>query len=352
MIPSQRPVARDKGFTLIELLVVIAIIALLIGILLPALGGVRRQAQALKCQSGARSVAQGVAAYTIDRDFYPISYAYGFQEDGSKWVLNQQNDQYKVEANGYIHWSWLLFDGGQVSNESFECPTTPNGGAPASNPGPRLADWEDWQANDLGGTPGTPAPRDRQVGRVAYTGNGAIFPRNKLEPDGRARSNRFVRGAEPEQIGRGGSGTILVAEFLFGDRDGWRTITDTGANPNVSKSHRPITPFVGISSGTEVYSEPNTAGVPRFRYPALSDILKVDQLGPGMIGNASPTTLNAVGRHHGGGGASETEYGGRSNFAFIDGHVETLKLRDTLTNRQWGERFFAITGEQRVVEAN
>ncbi|MEZ6234084.1 MAG: prepilin-type N-terminal cleavage/methylation domain-containing protein [Phycisphaerales bacterium] len=358
MTPTPRPAlqarpARDKGFTLIELLVVIAIIALLIGILLPALGGVRRQAQALKCQTGARSVAQGVAAYTIDRDFYPVSYVYGLDEDGNKWRMQDQLDSNPNPANGYIHWSWALFDGGQVSGDAFECPSTLNGGAPATNPGGRLADWEDWQVNDLGQSAAAPSPRDRQVPRMAYTGNGAIFPRNKVyiprtgavQP----RNNRFVRGAEPEQVGRGGAGTILVAEFLFTDRLGWQGIADQSFR---SKSHRPVTPFVGISSGTNVYLEPNTIGVPRFQYPSLNNILKLDQLAVGMIDDSSPTSLNAVGRHHGGGGAQETEYGGRSNFAFGDGHVETLKLLDTVRDRRWGERFFSITGEQRITEAN
>jgi prepilin-type N-terminal cleavage/methylation domain-containing protein/prepilin-type processing-associated H-X9-DG protein len=66
-------VARSAAFTLIELLVVIAIIALLVGILLPALAKARNSARISVCANNTRQVSLAMNLYAAEsKDWYPV----------------------------------------------------------------------------------------------------------------------------------------------------------------------------------------------------------------------------------------------------------------------------------------
>ena len=74
---------KAKGFTLIELLVVIAIIALLMGIMMPALQRVRKQARTVYCLSSLKQLGVAMTAYALDNEDY-IPRALDHQV---KWIL-------------------------------------------------------------------------------------------------------------------------------------------------------------------------------------------------------------------------------------------------------------------------
>src|SRR5262245_37658285 len=56
---------RSRGFTLIELLVVVAIIALLIAILLPALGKVKETTKRTVCGTNLKGLVSAIAIYSV-----------------------------------------------------------------------------------------------------------------------------------------------------------------------------------------------------------------------------------------------------------------------------------------------
>jgi prepilin-type N-terminal cleavage/methylation domain-containing protein/prepilin-type processing-associated H-X9-DG protein len=336
-----RYTGRRNGFTLIELLVVIAIIALLIGILLPSLANARNNARALRCAANARSVVQGVTTYTVDNKVFPPSYVYASDPYGSSWRLADQLEHNPTPVNGYIHWSYALFDSGSVNEDAFTCPADGSGGAPRANPGPDATNWEPGQIDDAGNSSPVAVPLDRQVHRNAYCGNAALFPRNKFSLSGTPRKANLVSPSGVDGSTRGPSKTILVTEYLY--LTNWVSLANADG---VIKSHRPITPFVGGSAGTDVFNEPDIGAGARFFYPAASAILKKNQLGPNMI-DGGASVLNAVGRQHPGG---DSAYGGTANFAMVDGHVEQKTILQTidLHNPLWGDRFFSITGGNKV----
>jgi prepilin-type N-terminal cleavage/methylation domain-containing protein len=86
------PQRKTSGFTLIELLTVIAIIAVLMGLLFPAVGAVKDSARKAQAKTDLMNIVNAIKAYYTEYGRYPVGSQPPAGNDNSDYATDQKSD--------------------------------------------------------------------------------------------------------------------------------------------------------------------------------------------------------------------------------------------------------------------
>jgi prepilin-type N-terminal cleavage/methylation domain-containing protein/prepilin-type processing-associated H-X9-DG protein len=355
---------RRRGFTLVELLVVIGILAVLVGILLPALSKARQAGLTIKCAANLHSIGQAIAVYVADNNgTFPAAYMYAGQ------TMSNEIDN----AGGYINWSSVIMkiagnDDPTAPNniylstrswEMFQCPALESGGLPPTDTwGTKGEGNHDSGQESVHPDTATSLDQphsigaiDQQAPRLAYTVNEALMPRNKFWVGFKggdpvtSRAEHFVKFSQvkfPNHV-------VLATEFYWD----WHVVSDATINADAGtlppcKSHRPVHAYITASGNLNMNELPTAGGGFGRQLQVATRAKPSDLTLSPKLGDAILTRLDWVGRNHG----SDAKTA-KTNFLYADGHLETKRIEDTLSpNFEWGQEFYSMSGNDGDIEHN